>query len=287
MRKIKNILVTGSNGQLGNELQIIAKELDTVNFFFTDTDTLDISSHDQLDSFFQKNKIDVCFNCAAYTAVDKAESDIELADLINNIAVEKLAVLSTKYDFKLLHISTDFVFDGENFQPYKESDATHPLGVYGNSKLNGENWVLKNEGIVIRTSWLYSSFGHNFVKTMLNLAKSRDELSVIFDQVGTPTYAADLAEAIFKVAFHENLFTLSGIYHYSNEGVASWYDFALAIFEFSEIDIKVNPIFTKEYPTPAKRPHYSVLDKSKIKSHFQIEIPYWRSSLKKCLKKLN
>jgi len=285
-----NILVTGANGQLGSEIRVLSKNY-PYNFFFTDKEELDITDKERIKIFTDENKIDLIINCAAYTAVDKAESEKELADLINHKAVEDLAEISKQKDIPLIHISTDYVFDGKNYKPYTEEDKTNPQGVYGLTKLKGEE-AFKNsnaKGIIIRTSWVYSSFGHNFVKTMLKL-KSRGELGVVFDQVGTPTYARDLAKTILEIVdkYYEKLNNFKAeIFHFSNEGVCSWYDFAKSIFEIKDIDIKINPIETKDYPTPAKRPHYSVLNKNKIKKEFNIKIPYWRNSLKQCLKEID
>jgi len=266
-----NILVTGANGQLGSELLYLINQEHNLNnkFFFTDKDKLDITKKEDIEKFVKENYI----------------------DLINHKAVEYLADISKKNNIVLIHISTDYVFDGKNYKPYKEDDRTNPQSIYGLTKLKGEEAFINSDarGLIIRTSWVYSTFGHNFVKTMLRL-KDRKELGVVFDQIGTPTYARDLAKAILEI-IDKNYEKLNDfkteIFHYSNEGVCSWYDFAKAIFEIKDIDIKINPIETKEYPTPAKRPHYSVLNKSKIKKEFNIEIPYWRESLKKCLKEIN
>jgi len=285
-----NILVTGSNGQLGSEIKSLSKNY-SYKFFFTDKNELDIAKNEDVSKFVEENNIDLIINCAAYTAVDKAEEEQELADLINHKAIKYLAKIAKDNNIVLIHISTDYVFDGKNYRPYKEDDKTNPQGVYGLTKLKGEKAFIEEgaNGVIIRTSWVYSSFGHNFVKTMLRL-KDKKELSVVFDQVGTPTYAKDLARAILEI-IKNNLNKLNEkkaeIYHFSNEGVCSWYDFAKAIFEIKNIKINVNPIETKNYPTPAKRPHYSVLDKSKIKNEFNIKIPYWRDSLKECLKEID
>ncbi len=284
-----NILVTGGNGQLGSELKHIAFQYSALNFLFTDVQELDITNQKETFSYVKANKIDLIINCAAYTAVDKAESDIEKARSINATAVENLIKACELTSAKLIHISTDYVFNGETFCPLKESDQVTPLGVYGDTKLEGEQFVVASyiEGLIIRTSWLYSSFGNNFVKTMMRLGVERESLGIIFDQVGTPTYAADLAGAIMSIiSGNEKLDKKGKVYHYSNEGVASWYDFALAIFELSGIHCVVNPIESSEYPTPAKRPYYSVLNKQKIKSDFNISIPYWRDSLSSCLREI-
>ena len=280
-----NILVTGSNGQLGSEIRELSSNY-SYTFFFTDRNNIDITSKDSIKAFCQTNNINVIINCAAYTAVDKAESDELNADLVNRKAVKKLALVSSELNIKLIHISTDYVFDGRNFKPYCEEFQTNPQGVYGKTKLDGENEmrdINPKNSIIIRTSWVYSSFGNNFVKTMLRLGREKESLGVIFDQVGTPTYARDLALTILDIIpkiTNEKV----EIYNYSNEGVLSWYDFAKEIMRMAKLDCKVNPIQTFEYPTPAKRPHFSLLNKSKIKSTFNIEIPFWKDSLDECLK---
>ena len=285
-----NILVTGSNGQVGSELQALSKEYN-YNFFFTDRESLDITNPHAISEFIESNNINTIINSAAYTAVDKAEDEKKLADLVNHIAVKNLAQIAKDKNIKLIHISTDYVFDGKAHMPYKEDDVTNSNGVYGKTKLDGENAMININplnSIIIRTSWVYSSFGANFVKTMLRLGKDRDELGVIFDQIGTPTYAKDLAKAILDIIpqlRHSKLDLESSveIYNYSNEGVLSWYDFAKEIMKMAKIECQINPIETKEYPTPAKRPHYSLLNKSKIKNEFNVNIPYWKDSLKQCL----
>ncbi|PHS41755.1 MAG: dTDP-4-dehydrorhamnose reductase [Sulfurovum sp.] len=282
-----NILVTGSKGQLGSEIRELSVEYQDV-FYFTDRNELDITNKDAVDGFCIQNNIEVIINCAAYTAVDKAEEDEANADRINHLAVKSLAEISKEKNIKLIHISTDYVFDGENYKPYVEDDKVNPNGIYGKTKLDGElalQEIDPNNTIIIRTSWVYSSFGANFVKTMLRLGKERDALGVIFDQVGTPTYARDLANTILEIIPQLNNDNVE-IYHYSNEGVCSWYDFAKTIFELSNTDCKVSPIETKEYPTPATRPHYSLLNKSKIKKEYNIAIPYWKDSLDTCLIKM-
>ena len=282
------VLVTGANGQLGSELKLLAPA-SAFEFIFTDVEELDLTDGTAVRAFFGAQKIDFCINCAAYTAVDRAEEDEGLARAINAGAVENLAKACAVHEALLVHISTDFVFDGQTWRPLDERDRPNPVSVYGRTKLEGEQLALQKnpKTIIIRTSWLYSTFGNNFVKTMLRLGSERDSLGVIVDQVGTPTYAADLAAAILHIINelsanfdHEK----TGIFHYSNEGVASWYDFAKAIFDLESIAIDLKPIGTDDYPTPARRPHYSVMDKSKIKQTFDIAIPYWRDSLKKCLK---
>ncbi len=286
-----NILVTGSNGQLGSEIKDLVLNYKKFNFFFKDLPELNICNSNQLDVFFFENKINTVINCAAYTAVDKAEGDEILAEKVNSEGVLNLVNAVEKVNGKLIHISTDYVFDGNTFSPYQEIDEVNPIGIYGNTKRRGELAVINSDidGIVIRTSWLYSAYGNNFVKTMLKLGNEKDELGVIFDQVGTPTNASDLAKICLNILSDESSANISSkgkIYHYSNEGVISWYDFARAIMELGSLDCKVRPIETKHYPTPAKRPHYSVLNKSKIKTDFNIEIPYWRDSLEKCIEKL-
>ncbi|MFA6740664.1 MAG: dTDP-4-dehydrorhamnose reductase [Arcobacteraceae bacterium] len=280
-----NILVTGSNGQLGSEIRELSSNY-SYTFFFTDRNNIDITSKDSIKAFCQTNNINVIINCAAYTAVDKAESDELNADLVNRKAVKKLALVSQELNIKLIHISTDYVFDGRNFKPYCEEFQTNPQGVYGKTKLDGENEMRNinpKNSIIIRTSWVYSSFGNNFVKTMLRLGKEKESLGVIFDQVGTPTYAKDLAKTILDIIPRITNEKVE-IYNYSNEGVLSWYDFTKEIMRMVKLDCKINPIQTFEYPTLANRPHFSLLNKSKIRNKFNIEIPYWKDSLDDCLK---
>lgn len=286
-----NILVTGSNGQLGSEIKDIVANYKDFCFFFRDLPALDICNSKQLALFFTENSIDTVINCAAYTNVDKAEEDIEIAEKVNATGVLNLVNAVEKVQGKLIHISTDYVFDGSNFLPYQESDEVNPIGVYGNTKRRGELAVINSgiDGIVIRTSWLYSAYGNNFVKTMLRFGNERDELDVIFDQVGTPTSASDLAKTCLDILAYKKdakINSKGNIYHFSNEGVASWYDFAVAIMEFGKVDCQVKPIQTKDYPTLAKRPPFSVLNKTKIKTDFEIEIPYWRDALVACIQKL-
>lgn len=282
-----NILVTGSKGQLGSEIQELSSEYD-YTFFFTDKDSLDITNKEKVKTFINTNEINTIINCAAYTAVDNAESNLESADTINHIAVKQMAKIAKELEIKLIHISTDYVFNGQNYKPYLEDDTTSPNSVYGKTKLAGENALMTinpKNSIILRTSWVYSSFGANFVKTMLRLGKEKDSLGVIFDQVGTPTYARDLAKTILDILAHiqnENV----AIYNYSNEGVLSWYDFAKEIMRMAKLECTINPIETKEYPTPASRPHYSLLNKSKIKEKFGISIPFWKDSLDSCLKEM-
>ncbi|HZX11671.1 MAG TPA: dTDP-4-dehydrorhamnose reductase [Acidobacteriota bacterium] len=283
MKTSKNILVTGAKGQLGSEIQHLSQFHD-FDFEFTDIEELDITSMEQIEAFFSSRKFDMIINCAAYTAVDRAEEEKDQAELINHKAAENIAVISKKHKAPLIHLSTDFVFDGKSFTPYREEDMPHPLSVYGKTKWAGENAVLKEaeKVVILRTSWLYSSYGNNFVKTMLKLAGERDSLNVVFDQIGTPTYARDLAGAVLSILSFKDF--VPGIFHYSNEGVASWYDLAQAIVEIAGLDCRLYPIETHQYPTPAKRPAYSVLNKAKIKKTYGLEIPHWRTSLKACLK---
>jgi dTDP-4-dehydrorhamnose reductase len=288
----KTVLIIGSTGQLGQSFQFIQSEYSDYSFTFVNRQQLDLSDISAIDAYFQNNQFDVIINCAAHTAVDKAESEYKLADQINHLAVKKLAEIVKRHNAKLIHISTDYVFNGKGYRPYIESDEVEPQGVYGKTKLLGEQAVtheLTNNALIIRTSWVYSQFGNNFVKTMLRLGGERDALNVIFDQVGTPTYAIDLATVIMSIVesphFSQDSFTTETL-HFSNEGVCSWYDFAKAIFELNQITCNVSPIETKDYPTPATRPHYSVLNKAKIKQSYNLTIPYWKDSLKQCLKAL-
>ena len=284
----KSILVTGSNGQLGSELRELSVLHPDDMFTFIARNELDLSNATAIQTWFLDKTFDVIINCAAYTAVDKAESEPDLAGAINGAAVATLARIAKEKNISLIHISTDYVFGGKNFKPYCETDPTDPQGVYGKTKLEGERAMLSinpEKSLIIRTSWVYSSFGNNFVKTMLRLGQERAELGVIYDQVGTPTSARDLAGTILAIIQHPKFSTqkTTEIYHFSNEGVCSWYDFAIAIFELSAIPCHVNPIETKDYPTPAKRPHYSLLNKAKIKNTFDLTIPYWKDSLQDCL----
>lgn len=281
------ILVTGSNGQLGKELQQLADAYPQYKFVFASREDLKLHHFPLVENFFLTVKPQYCINCAAYTAVDKAVNEQDLAMLVNGEAVGHLAAICKKYQTKLIHISTDYVFDGESEIPYKEEDATNPMNVYGKSKLLGEQLCIKeNEAsIIIRTSWVYSSFGNNFVKTMMRLMRERNEINVVNDQIGSPTYAADLAKAILDVIASGKW--ESGIYHYSNEGKISWYEFAVAIKEMMNSNCKINPISTSAYPTPAKRPHFSLLNKQKIADVFGIQVPYWKESLQKCMTEIS
>jgi dTDP-4-dehydrorhamnose reductase len=286
----KNILITGANGQLGNEIRkISAHHENNFRFFFTDVNELDITDLDAIADYVKGNRIDYIVNCAAYTAVDKAEDDAELCYRINRDAVRNLGVAATDNGARIIHISTDYVFDGTASDPYKETDALNPQSVYGKSKQEGEAVLTEAcpESIIVRTAWLYSIFGNNFVKTMMKYGKERDGLNVVADQTGTPTNAADLAQTILKILyFSETNGFKAGIYHYSNEGVTTWYDFTLAIHKAADISCKVNPITADQYPTKATRPKYSVLDKSKMKSVFGLDIPKWEDSLNICVKEL-
>ena len=286
-----NILVTGSNGQLGSEIKELAESYTKFSFFFMDLPELDICNYSQLITFIKKNNINTVINCAAYTAVDKAELDSDIAKKVNATGVLNIVNALEKVNGKLIHISTDYVFDGNSFLPYKESDYVNPIGVYGNTKRSGELAVTNSDidAIIIRTSWLYSAYGNNFVKTMLRLGNEKGELGVIFDQVGSPTNAYDLAKTCLDILIYskkDNINSKGNLYHFSNEGVASWYDFSIAIMTLGKVNCHVKPIETKDYPTPAKRPHFSVLNKSKIKNDFEIDIPYWRDSLAICISKL-
>lgn len=285
-----NILITGSNGQLGNEIKQLASNYSSWNFIYKDLPDLDITNIKLLEKLVKEEAINTIVNCAAYTAVDPAESNQEIAHAVNVLGAKNLAKLSNLYNIKLIHISTDFIFDGKHYLPYKETDQPNPLSVYGSTKLEGEQEVLTecSNSIIIRTAWLYSSFGANFVKTMQKLGSDRDELNVIFDQVGTPTFAGDLAQIILEILTQlEAGSAKKGVYHYSNEGIASWYDFAVEIMSLSNLKCRVYPIETYQYPTPAPRPSFSVLNKEKIKTDFGIEIPHWKSSLKKCIQEIN
>lgn len=278
-----SILITGSKGQLGNEMQQAAVRFPAFNYIYTDVAELDICDKSALDAFVKANNVNVIVNCAAYTAVDKAEDDVELCYKINRDAVRNIAEVASDNKVKVVHVSTDYVFDGTNYLPYTEDMPVCPATVYGKSKLEGEQALLENckESVILRTAWLYSSFGNNFVKTMMKLGTERDSLGVIFDQVGTPTYAADLADAILQLLSNETF--VPGIYHFSDEGVCSWYDFTKTIHRMANITCDVKPIETKDYPARTPRPHFSVLNKGKIKSTYGISIPHWEVSLEKCI----
>lgn len=289
------ILVTGANGQLGNELQVIAPGFVDTRFLFVSKEALNIADALATEKYFSEHPIDYCINCAAYTAVDKAESEPENAFLINATAIANLATVCKINNTQLIHISTDYVFDGTASEPYKETDQTNPASVYGRSKLLGEELALQNDPstIIIRTSWLYSSFKNNFVKTMLRLMKEKESgpadrhgINVVNDQFGSPTYAADLALAIMQIIASNKSKENPGIYHYTNAGVTNWYEFAVAIKKITNSTCTVNPITTAAYPTAAKRPAYSVLNTIKMTSTFGLSIPGWKDSLKQCLQLL-
>lgn len=283
-----NILVTGANGQLGNEMKCISERNKNSDFFYTDILELDITKIDEIRKFIKNHHINVIVNCAAYTNVDKAEDNLEMANLLNNLAVENLAITCKEANATLIHISTDYVFQGNNVTPLTEEQETNPLGVYGETKLAGEKSIQKTgcKYIIFRTAWLYSQFGNNFVKTIRRLTTKEKELRVVFDQIGTPTYAADLAETINHIIETDQLHKV-GIYHYSNEGVCSWYDFANEITSLSTTSCRIQACHSDEFSCRAKRPKFSVLDKAKVKSTFQITIPYWRSSLIRCINNLD
>ena len=280
------VLVTGQNGQLGNELKVLSSQYPQYDFIFTDVAEMDITNAEKVTEFFGHYKPAICINAAAYTAVDKAETDRETAININAYAVGNLAENSSKMNTRFIHTSTDYVFDGTATSPYKEDHPVNPVNFYGESKLKGEEIALEKlpSTIIIRTSWLYSSFGNNFVKTMLRLMKERESVNIVNDQFGSPTYAADLAAAIMHIASKAE--DKGGIYHFSNEGVISWFDFAVAIRELAGLSCRVKPVDTSGYPTPARRPAYSAMSKEKIKSIFGIELKDWKDSLKKCLQLL-
>lgn len=282
-----NVLVTGGNGQLANCIKDAVIGIKEYNFIYVDIENLDITDELAVDFFFNLTQPSWCINCAAYTAVDKAETEFEIAKKVNANGPKILAGASKKYNTKFVQISTDFVFDGIKGSIYTEEDLTNPISVYGSTKLQGEQATVDgvDEHFILRTSWLYSEHCNNFMKTMLRLGSERDELKVVGDQIGTPTYAGDLAALIIKLIRKDS--KAYGLYHFSNEGVASWYDFTMAIFDIAKVNCKVLPINTDGYPTPAKRPKFSFMDKSKIKSIFNIEIPYWRDSLKKVISKIN
>ncbi len=283
-----NILITGSNGQLGSEFRDLAPSWDQHQFFFADQQELDVTASDKLAKFLKANKIECLINCAGYTAVDKAEEDKAGAIRLNATAVKHMAEATAKAGAIMIHISTDYVFDGRAFKPYTENDTASPKTTYGKSKLDGEIEMIFNakRALIFRTSWLYSSYGSNFVKTILEKAQKEKQLKVVYDQVGTPTYARDLAKAILEIIPKVPSRIRAEIYNFSNHGVASWYDFAQAIVEIKGLDCKILPVTSKEFTTVAQRPHYSVLNKSRVTNDFGIEIPYWRDSLKECLAKL-
>ncbi|MFA6199355.1 MAG: dTDP-4-dehydrorhamnose reductase [Bacteroidales bacterium] len=285
---MKNILVTGGNGQLGSSLKVVSKDYSDYKLFFTDYEELDITSKEAISNYLDTQEFFAIINCAAYTAVDKAESDYDKAELLNSIAPKYLAIEAEKRGIGLIHISTDYVFGNTKNTPIQPLDKdTNPNSAYGKTKLEGEKNIQENVSsyIIIRTAWLYSEFGGNFVKTMIRLGKEKKSINVVYDQVGSPTFAYDLAISIMECLNHLTPETKI-ILHYTNEGVCSWYDFAKKIMELEGINCKVNPILSKEYPSPAPRPSYSVLEKQPIKDYLSIEIPHWEDSLKKCLRRL-
>ncbi|MCH2045640.1 MAG: dTDP-4-dehydrorhamnose reductase [Saprospiraceae bacterium] len=288
------ILVTGANGQVGQEIQSLKNKFSNYHFYFTDREQLDIGNKEEVQTYFAQHKFDYCINCAAYTAVDKAEEEKDRAYTVNVTGAENLALACHIQGTRLIHLSTDYVYhNDEQNQPFREEDETSPKGIYAATKLEGEQKAQAacQQTMIVRTSWVYSSFGHNFVKTMLRLGTKLPKLTVIFDQIGTPTYANDLAATLLNIIQQveeapEKLKDFSQVYHYSNEGVCSWFDFAKSIFHFNNIDCHVTPIETKDYPTAAARPHFSLLNKAKIKKVWGIEIPYWKDSLAVCLQRL-
>lgn len=282
----QSILITGANGQLGNEFREIKKSFPQYHFVFAGRDELDITKADSVNNFFHSSAPFYCINCAAYTAVDKAETETELAYNVNSKATENLAKACKKYNTRFIHVSTDYVFDGTASSPYTEDSKTNPVNVYGKSKLEGEQKAMKAnpDTIIIRTAWVYSQFGKNFVKTMLRLMNDKPEIGVVNDQVGSPTYAADIASVIMKMISSGNWFP--GIYHFSNQGIISWFDFATAIKEINGSSCTIKPITTSQYPTPAKRPSYSVLDNHKISTTYNISPLDWKHSLQTCLQRL-
>jgi dTDP-4-dehydrorhamnose reductase len=288
---IKKILVTGANGQLGNEIRLLAKQYTEFDFDFTDINELDLCHPDAVMDYCKNLQPAYIINCAAYTAVDKAEDDKELCYKINRDAVENLAKAASAVGAKILHVSTDYVFDGTHTTPYRESDPVCPVSVYGKSKLAGEEVLQKygSEYVIVRTAWLYSTFGNNFVKTMIRLGKERETLNVVSDQIGSPTYAGDLALTLMKIISESECGRFQpGIYHYSNEGVCSWFDFTVKIHQLANITTcKVSPVKTEDYPTKTNRPAYSVLDKLKIKTNYGLTIPHWETSLAACISKLS
>lgn len=282
---MKKVLVTGADGQLGLSIRNLVAFYPGLNFLYIDIYDLDITDVEALSGFIRKNRPDIIINCAAYTAVDKAEEETEKAMLINAVAVKNIAGLSKEMGISLIHISTDYVFDGRAKRPYLETDITNPMSSYGNSKLQGEINIKESgcNGIIIRTSWLYSEYGNNFVKTIKRLAAEREELKIVADQTGTPTYAGDLAKVILDIISKDQLPETTEIYHYANDGIISWFEFAEAIVENGRYKCKVIPIPTSAYPLPAKRPMYSALSKEKIKKAFNFKIPRWDESLRICM----
>jgi len=284
----KNILVTGANGQLGSECRVLSETLSEYDFVFLTKEDLSIDNLEDVNKYFSQHKIDVCINCAAYTAVDLAETEMEQAYNINALAVGNLAHCCKKYQVRFIHVSTDYVFDGENNVGYLDTDLPAPLNIYGKSKLEGERLAMSENpaSIIIRTSWVYSSFGKNFVKTMMKLMQERQELNIVSDQIGRPTYARDLAKAIFSI-ISDGKNDAAGIYHYANQGVLSWYEFAMEIKKIGNYTCTLHPIPSSAYPVPAKRPSFSILNTEKIEQHFNITIPSWKESLTHCMSLLS
>lgn len=284
------ILITGAKGQLGNELKVVSKNFYGYHFIFTDLDTLDITNQEQTSEFIKNSGPDWIVNCASYNLVDKAESEPDQAMLINGTAIKNITEVIRGSECRFIHISSDYVYDGQSNVPYNEYTPANPISVYGRSKLAGEKFALLHQGsMIIRTSWLYSSFGNNFVKTILRHASEKESIKVVFDQTGTPTYAADLAGAIMSIVsgvIRNQIALNAGIYNYSNEGVCTWYDFASEIIKEAGLNNYVDPVLTKDYKQAAQRPVYSVMDKSKIKNNYGLSIPHWRTSLNKCMKLL-
>lgn len=289
----KNIIVTGSKGQLGSEFKYFEKYFSQYNWIFTDRESLDLNNEDEVKVFFAKNRPDFCINCAAYTAVDKAESEEEIATQVNAIAVSNLAIGCMINNCFLIHFSTDYVYHHYTGFPFLESDETHPKGIYAKTKLLGENIIQKLQPLsyaIIRTSWVYGTFGHNFFKTMLRLKNEKKAVKVVYDQIGTPTYTADIVKTtlgIIDFNLNNKEVEISGIYNFSNEGVCSWYDFARDIFSYQNKEYSVTPILSQEFPTAVERPLYSVMNKGKIKSTFNIDIPHWKDSLQDCFDRMN
>lgn len=283
-----NILVTGAKGQLGSEINNLKKNPKN-NYYFAGKENLDITDIKSIRKYISNNEINIIINCAAYTAVEKAEKEFKKADLVNHIAVKNLADVAKENDVSLIHISTDYVFGGERNEPFDENDVVNPLGVYGKTKYAGEQAIKKIgcKAIIIRTSWLYSFFGNNFVKTIIKLISEKDQIKVVYDQIGSPTYARDLAKFIIHIIETKKYIGNEGLYHFTNEGVTSWYDFAIEIAQLARnTKCKILPCRSAEFPVKVKRPAYSVLDKAKIKKVFDIEIPYWKESLKRCINRL-
>ena len=287
---MKTILITGGNGQLGNSLRRLQPDYPQYQFLFTDVEELNICDKAAVEAFVSAHAADYIVNCAAFTAVDKAEDETELCRRINRDAVEYLGIAAQAAGAKVIHVSTDYVFDGNHYMPYNESDPVCPVSVYGETKLEGEKALLAvcPESVVVRTAWLYSEFGANFLKTMLRLGAERDQLNVVFDQVGSPTYAVDLAKALLTIIDAAEAGTFEpGIYHFSNEGVCSWYDFAWQIMQLAGLPAVVSPIESKDFPAKAKRPHYSVLNKAKIKNIYGVTVPHWETGLRACMDAIN